>query len=262
VNDQFSFHELKDFLEFKYIQYNTPEFILSDPLQVPHTFTRKEDIELSSFLTSSIAWGKRAQIIKSAQKWMMLMDNSPFDFTMNASGNELKRLSKFVHRTLNGNDAIFLILSLRRVYAEAGGLEEVFTNAYIQKQNIKDAIAHFRHEMLKPDPTNRASKHISDINKGATAKRLNLFLMWMVRSNNTGVHFGLWKNISPSALHIPLDVHVGNISRKLGLLERKQNDWKAVSELTEALRKFDPADPTKYDFSLFGIGINENFMHV
>lgn len=259
MKNLFQFDELKDFLEIKYQQYNTREFIDSDPIQIPHSFTRKEDIEIAALLTSLIAWGKRAQIIKSARKWMELMDNAPYDFVTGATDADLRVFNNFVHRTLNASDAIFLVKALQKIYTKTNGLESICNSAWEQNANMKYVLASLRKALLSEDENNRAAKHISDVNRGSAAKRLNLFLMWMIRKDHIGVHFGLWKNIPKSALYIPLDVHVGNISRKLGLLERKNDDWAAVEELTTNLRLFDPNDPARFDFSLFGIGVFEDF---
>lgn len=243
---------------FKYADlYNKPDFILNDPIQVPHLFSKKEDIEISGFLASSIAWGNRTSIINNAKKLMTLMDQSPFDFLKNATDKDILRFSGFVHRTFNGNDCIAFIYSLKRIYSENGGLEKVFTKGYCDSGSIEGAIIYFRKIFMSYIENSRTGKHIPDITKGSAAKRLNLFLRWMVRNDNKGVDFGLWKKIPPSALYIPLDVHAGNTARKLGLLKRKQNDWKSVSELTKILSTLDPEDPARFDFALFGLGVNE-----
>jgi len=253
------FKELKGFLEKKYRQYDQLDFIKTDPVSIPHRFTKKEDIEIAAFLSSTIAWGYRPNIIKSAEKLVMLLNNFPFDFVMNVKEKELKLLKTFVHRTFNGDDLIFFILSLKNIYKNHNGLQEVFFNGYKKNQLIKDSITHFRKIFFEYEHLQRTEKHISNPENNSACKRINLFLRWMIRNDKKGVDFGIWKNFSPSALFCPLDLHSGNVSRKLGLLTRKQNDWKAVEELTANLRKFDPADPVKYDLALFGLGVFEKF---
>jgi uncharacterized protein (TIGR02757 family) len=249
--------EIYEFLEFKYNQYNTFEFIKSDPVSIPHLFTKKEDIEIAGFLTATISWGTRKGILKNAAKLMQLMDQMPYDFVMNAERDDLKNLDKFVHRTFNGNDCIFFIQSLKNCYKDHGGLEKIFSLK--RKEGIKESISSFRKIFLETCHDPHIEKHIADPFSGSSAKRINMFLRWMVRSDNRGVDFGIWKKINPSELICPLDVHTGNVARRLGLLTRKSNDWKAAEELTSNLRKFDPADPVKYDFALFGLGIYESF---
>jgi uncharacterized protein (TIGR02757 family) len=250
---------LKEFLEEKYDQYNRPSFIESDPVQVPHLYQNPDDIEISAFLTATIAWGQRKSIITNAHRLMQLMGNSPFDFIMNADERQLDGLQKFVHRTFQGADCIFFIRSLRNIYINHGGLKTLIESDYKQTSDIAEGLARFRNVFFEIDGPARTKKHISDVSKGASAKRLNMFLRWMVRNDKRGVDFGLWNAVPSSALYIPLDLHTGNIARKLGLLSRKQNDWKAVKELTSHLREFDPNDPVKYDFALFGLGVFEKF---
>lgn len=250
--------ELKQFLDEKVVQYNNPRFIESDPIQIPHQFTLKEDIEISGFLSATIAWGNRKSIINNSKKMMVLMDNSPYDFVMNHIGPDLIKLQPFVHRTFNGHDFIQFIKSLQYIYKVHGGLESVFTK-HASEHSIQPAISRFKEVFFEIEHLERTRKHVSDPLKGSSAKRINMFLRWMVRKDIAGVDFGLWKNISPSLLSCPLDVHTGNIARKLGLLKRTQNDAKAVSELDQNLRKMDIEDPVKYDFALFGLGVFEKF---
>lgn len=251
-------NELKDFLEHKYQQFNTPEFIANDPISIPHMFNKQEDIEVSAFLSATIAWGQRPVIVKNAKELMKRMDFQPYEFCLNASRNELEQLQNFKHRTFNEEDCRHFILSLKNIYQQYGTMENLFTKL-ASKQDIKDAIVGFRNIFLSISHPKRMEKHIANPAKGSSAKRINMFLKWMVRKDHSGVDFGLWKNISPSWLYCPLDVHSGNVARSLGLLTRKQNDWKAVEELTDNLRKLDAADPVKYDYALFGLGIFENF---
>lgn len=250
--------ELKDFLDTKVNQYNHPRFIESDPIQIPHQFSKKEDIEIAGFLTATIAWGNRKSIINNAYRLMNLLDHAPYDFVLNHKANDLERLKPFVHRTFNGLDCIQFIKSLEHIYSNHKGLETVFSR-YTKRDSVQVAIHHFKQHFFEIEHLERTKKHVSDPLKNSAAKRINMFLRWMVRKDNNGVDFGIWNSISPSQLSCPLDVHSGNVARQLGLLKRKQNDGKALTELDTALRKLDPADPVKYDFALFGLGIFEGF---
>lgn len=250
--------ELKDFLDEKVEQYNNPKFLEDDPLQIPDRFSKKEDIEISGFLTATIAWGNRKSIINNASRLMELLDNAPYDFVLNHTETDLEKLIPFVHRTFNGNDLCYFIQSLQNIYTNHNGLESVFVK-HQQKDSLQSAISKFKEVFFELPHLTRTMKHVSDPNKGSAAKRINMFLRWMVRDSNTGVDFGIWKQLSPSQLSCPLDVHSGNVARKLKLLKRKQNDAKALSELDENLRKMDPKDPVKYDFALFGLGVFEKF---
>jgi uncharacterized protein (TIGR02757 family) len=250
--------ELKDFLNAKVFAYNNPKFIESDPIQVPHHFSKKEDIEIAGFLTATIAWGNRKSIINNANRLMLLLDNSPYDFVINHQKTDLEKLLPFVHRTFNGTDCIQFITSLRHIYKTHKGLEVVFTK-YAEKESLQYAISKFKSVFFEIEHLQRTQKHISDPLKNSAAKRINMFLRWMVRNDNAGVDFGIWKGLSPSQLSCPLDIHSGNVARKLGLLKRKQNDAKALHELDTSLRKLDKNDPAKYDFALFGLGVFEGF---
>ncbi|WP_303319001.1 TIGR02757 family protein [Flavivirga abyssicola] len=250
--------DLKDFLDAKVIQYNNPKFIESDPIQIPHQYSKKEDIEISGFLTATIAWGNRKSIINNAKRLMELLDNSPYDFVLNHSETDLDKLMPFVHRTFNGNDCIQFIKSLKHIYKNHDGLESVFSK-HVKTEPLQTSISKFKSTFFEIEHLQRTQKHISDPLKNSAAKRINMFLRWMVRNDNTGVDFGIWKTLSPSQLSCPLDVHSGNVARKLGLLHRKQNDAKALFELDTALRKLDANDPVKYDFALFGLGVFEGF---
>ena len=250
--------ELKEFLDAKVEQYNRPDFLSTDPLGIPHRFTKKEDIEISGFLTATIAWGNRKSIINNSERMMELLDNSPFDFVMNHQEKDLENLQGFVHRTFNGEDLRYFIRSLNNIYKQHGGLE----NAFALKgdtTSLQMSISQFKTIFFELDHQPRTTKHVSDPQKGSAAKRINMFLRWMVRNNNSGVDFGIWDKISPSQLSCPLDVHSGNVARKLGLIQRKQNDGKALAELDVNLRKLDSQDPVKYDFALFGLGVFEKF---
>ena len=251
---------LKEFLDLKYEQYNTPEFIISDPVSIPHKFSKKEDIEISAFLTATIAWGQRTTIINNAMRLAEWMDFNPYNFLMNASANEINVFKKFTHRTFNGNDCIFFIRALQNIYKKYASVEMVFYKGYSSDKTVKSGIVGLRRVFFELPHETRNEKHFPSPEKNSSCKRINLFLRWMIRNDNKGVDFGIWKNIPSSALMCPLDVHSGNISRKIGLLTRKQNDWKAVEELTDKLRMLDASDPVKYDFALFGTGVFENIL--
>ena len=250
--------EHKEFLEDKVLEYNNPKFIESDPIQIPHQFNLKEDIEIAGFLTATIAWGNRKMIIKNAEKMMDLLGNSPFDFVMNHKPHHLDNFEGFVHRTFNSLDASYFVEALQHIYKNHGGLEAIFSN-YSTTTSTQPAIHKLKQLFFEIPHANRTKKHISDPLKGSAAKRINMFLRWMVRNDAAGVDFGIWSTISPAILSCPLDVHSGNVARKLGLLARKQNDAKALAELDTSLRKMDKTDPVKYDFALFGLGIFEKF---
>lgn len=249
--------DLRDFLEEKYLQYNTPAFIENDPISVPHRFTDLKDKEIAGFLTASISWGRRDLILRSAGRLMEIMENSPYDFISNASGKELERALCFVHRTFNGHDCMFFMLALRNIYSAFNSMEDVIAEGMESGRSLGEGITFLREKFFELPHNCRTEKHFADIRRGAAGKRLFMFLRWMVRSDGRGVDFGVWKRIKPSQLYIPLDFHSGNIARKLGLLTRKQNDFMAVEELTAILREFDPEDPVKYDFALFGLGVNQ-----
>ncbi len=253
-----STNEIKRLLDTKAKQYNCADFIDTDPIQIPHRFARKEDIEIAGILTATIAWGQRKSIINNADRLMRLMDNAPYDFVCNAEDSDLVSLAQFVHRTFNGNDCRFFIESLKNIYRNHNGLEGVFTKGFREGESVFAALHYFRKVFLSVPHEQRVRKHISDVAANSSAKRLNMFLRWMVRQDDTGVDFGLWNDISMSALMLPLDVHTGDVARAYGLLTRKQNDWKAVEEITAILRQFDPHDPIRYDFALFGIGAFDN----
>jgi uncharacterized protein (TIGR02757 family) len=250
---------LKAFLEEKYDQYNRPEFIADDPISIPHLFSNKEDIEIAGLLTATIAWGNRRSIINSAKELLRKTDFAPFDFVKSGSDADLEIFSDFVYRTFNGSDCIYFLKALQYIYRYHGGLEKVFQTGYEKDHTIKSAINHFRAIFFSIEHPMHVRKHVADPDKNASAKRLNMYLRWMVRKDTRGVDFGLWDQIPASALMCPLDVHTGNVSRKLGLLNRHANDWKSVEELTKVLAGFDSKDPVKFDFALFGLGIYEKF---
>jgi uncharacterized protein (TIGR02757 family) len=250
--------ELKEFLDEKVDKYNRIDFIESDPISIPHRFTSKEDIEISGFLAATIAWGNRTMILRNANRMMDYLDDSPFDFILNHSEDDLERITKVIHRTFNAADFIYFIKALNHIYTVQNGLEGIF-NQYRTDDSLQPAIHQFRNLFFELPHDSRTMKHISDPFKGSAAKKLNMYLRWMIRKDRKGVDFGIWNDISPSILSCPLDVHSGNVARKLGLLTRKQNDAKAVSELDANLRELDNEDPVKYDFALFGLGVFEGF---
>jgi len=250
--------QLKEFLEEKVLLYNQPKFIESDPIQIPHQFSKKEDIEISGFLIATIAWGNRKSIINNGERLLAIMGNSPHDFVQNFSEKDIHKLNGFVHRTFNENDLCYFFYALQNIYSQHGGLEQVFSqNA--EKDSLQRSIHEFKKVFFELPHLHRTQKHVSDPIKNSAAKRINMFLRWMVRNDSSGVDFGIWNSLVPAQLSCPLDVHSGGVARKLGLLKRKQNDAKALLELDKALRKLDPNDPIKYDFALFGLGAFERF---
>ncbi len=248
-----SFDDLKEFLDFKADEYNNPKFIESDPIQLAHRFQRKEDIEIVGFLMATIAWGNRKSIITSGERILTIMEHDPYNFIRDYKPFE----SAFVHRTFNAEDLHNFFASLKRLY-EKDGLEKAFASQE-EYPGVLGRIACFREAFTAGSFPDRTQKHISNPLKNSSSKRLNMYLRWMVRNDKKGVDFGIWNSISPSELHLPLDVHTGNVGRKLGLLHRTQNDWKAVAEIQEYLVKMDANDPCKYDFALFGLGAFEGF---
>lgn len=249
--------EVAALLDEAYQRLAVPAFTADDPIQVPRSFANRADAEVIGFLTATIAWGQRKTIIANAWKLARLMGGTPHAFVMEASAKELGHLASFVHRTFNGTDLHHFVLGLRHLYSAHGGLEEAFLPAAAVRELPPMAvmISTFRQRFFEPPHAARTEKHVADPIRGSNAKRINMFLRWMVRPADRGVDLGLWKQIPPSALHVPLDVHTGRVARELGLLHRKQDDWKAVVEITEALRRFDPVDPVKYDIALFGLGV-------
>ncbi|MCS6935323.1 MAG: TIGR02757 family protein [Chitinophagales bacterium] len=249
--------KLYELLERKYRAYNRPEFIEHDPISIPHLFTKKQDIEIIGFWTAMLAWGNRKTIIESGKRLAALMDNAPHDFVLNHRASELKRFLSFKHRTFNATDALYFIAFFKHHYTNYNSLEDAFIrqgSVYSPAEAIAGFHEYFFSLECAPD---RTRKHIATPLRRSTCKRINMFLRWMVRKDKQGVDFGLWSKIKPAQLLMPLDVHVERTARRLGLLKRRQTDWQAVLELTENLRKFDPADPVKYDYALFGISVLE-----
>lgn len=249
--------ELKEFLDDKVNEFNTVNFIEPDPISVPHRYSIKEDIEIASFLASSIAWGNRKMITKNGHRMMDLLGDSPYDFVMSHQEHQLERLENFVHRTFNSEDLKYFIKALKHVYSIHGGLESIFIK-YQTENSLQPAIHELNKIFFEIEHPQRTRKHVADPMKGSVAKRINMNLRWLCRKDNKGVDFGIW-DISSAKLSCPLDVHSGNVARKLGLINRKNNDIKALEELDKSLRELDPNDPVKYDFALFGLGIFEGF---
>lgn len=250
--------ELKEFLDQKVLEYNQPQFIETDPIQIPHRFQTKEDIEISGFFAAMFAWGNRKIIINKTDELMKRMGNSPFDFVMNYDKNQIEKIEGFKHRTFNAIDLDFYLRSLQNIYKNHQGLENVFKFSTYDKDSFA-AIENFRKYFLETEHLARSEKHISSPANNSAAKKLNMMLRWFVRKDKQGVDLGIWKNAKPSQLVCPLDVHSGNVARKIGLLSRKQNDWKAAIELHQNLLLLNPEDPTSYDFALFGLGVFEGF---
>lgn len=248
--------ELKAFLDLKANQYEDFSFIETDPIQIPHQYSKKEDIEISGFFAAQIAWGNRTMIIRNANRIMEKMDHSPYDFVQNHTEEDLAAFDDFVHRTFNSEDIKYYFKALREIYSNHGGLENVLG----AHQDLNEGIHHFKQLFFSFDAPKRSTKHIGDPFKGSAAKRIHMYLRWMVRSNQRGVDFGIWQNtIKPSQLFCPLDVHSGKVARKLGLLSRKQDDFKALKQLQENLIALDSEDPVKYDYALFGLSAFEKF---
>lgn len=245
--------EVYELLEEYYNYFNRRAFIENDPIQIPHQYENPEDIEIAGFLSASIAWGQRPVIIRNANTLLESMPDGPHEFLMTADDFQVESFEFFRHRTFNGTDCIFFLKSLQNIYRTHGGLRGVFREGFQLYGNIPDTIRHFRNIFFSIPFPGRTLKHIPDLDKGAAGKRINMYLRWMVRHDDRGVDFGLWEDIPPSALYIPLDLHSGKVARELELLKRKQNDWRAVNQLTLKLREFDRKDPAKYDFALFGL---------
>lgn len=257
--------DLKKFLDKKVIQFNNPDFIKDDPVCIPHLFSKKQDVEIAGFFAAMFAWGIRKTIINKSKLLFQLMDNAPYDFCVNHTDEDLKKLEKFCHRTFNDTDLLYFVSFFRFHYSKRQSLESAFFNnktikPFNNSNTVEKSLNYFYDYFFSLEHVpERTRKHIASPQKNSSCKRLNMYLRWMVRNDNKGVDFGLWKNITPAQLICPVDVHVARVSRKFGLLQRKQVDWLAAVELTEELKKFDPLDPVKYDFALFGLGILEKY---
>lgn len=253
--------ELKSFLDEKVLRYNRPDFIPNDPVSIPHLFSKKQDIEISGFWAAVLAWGQRKTIIRKCKELFELMDGAPHDFMLNHQDDDLKPFLAFKHRTFNATDTLYFIEFLSWYYRRHDSLEEAFSSHLkAGDEHVGPALAGF-HDLFfsLPDAPERSRKHVATPRRKAACKRLAMFLRWMVRDDQQGVDFGLWKDIKPSQLVCPCDVHVDRVARRLGLISRKQTDWLTALELTENLKRMDPHDPVKYDFALFGLGVEEKF---
>ena|SRR5690606_24365695 len=254
---------LKSFLDHKVIEFNKPSFIKEDPVCIPHLFSKKQDIEIAGFFAAVFAWGIRKTIINKCKVLLQLMDHAPYDFCLNHTDNDLKKLEGFCHRTFNDTDLLYFISFFKLHYSNHDSLEQAFFNKQtlsLPGNTVENGLNYFSSYFFSLDDVpHRTRKHIASPNKNSACKRLNMYLRWMVRSDNNGVDFGIWKNIKPSQLICPLDVHVARVARHFNLLQRKQTDWLAAIELTQNLKKFDQKDPVKYDFALFGLGVLEKF---
>lgn len=256
------FSKLKIFLDRKADEFNRPEFIRLDPVSIPHLFTQKQDIEIAAFFAAIFAWGNRKTIIKKSKELLRMMDMAPYDFCLNHTDQDLQKLQTFYHRTFNATDLLYFIAFLKHHYSQHDSLEDAFFEMPQQKDEgvVESGLNHFYKTFFSLEfVPSRTRKHIAAPMKSSACKRLNMFLRWMVRKDDRGVDFGLWEKIRPSDLVCPLDVHVSRVARNFQLLTRKQTDWKAALELTERLKGFDPEDPVRYDFALFGLGILEKF---
>lgn len=248
--------EMYDLLEQLHDRYNNESFIEADPISVPHSFTNPIDREIAGFLAATIAWGNRRAIVKSSHRMMRYMDNAPEDFVRNATDGDMEYLRSYVHRTFNGVDFQDFVRGLRHILTEWGSVGNYFETRYEEHGNLRPVFSDFRRDFFNVEHDTHCEKHISSIDKGAACKRLCMYLRWFVRADDRGVDFGQWRRIPMSALYMPLDIHTGRMGRNLGLLSRKQSDWKAVEELTASLRTLSAEDPVRYDYSLFGLGIS------
>ena len=251
------FSEIKELLELKSAQFNSHDFSATDPIQIPHQFSKKEDIEIIGLLVALIAWGNRKMIIANGNKLVDIMGGEPHQFVLDYDPSYLHEV-KFVHRTFNIVDLDFMLRALKEIYQQHESLEATFSS-HPDHPGIKGRIVNFREALLSTPHESRSEKHLSNPLKKSAAKRINMYLRWMCRTDEKGVDFGIWKSIPTSELFLPLDVHTGNVARKLKLIQRTQNDWVTLELLMEQLRKMDPKDPVKYDFALFGLGAFEGF---
>ncbi len=252
--------DLKEFLDSKVAQYNRLEFIENDPVCIPHSYSKQEDIEITAFWTAILAWGQRKTIISKCRELFQLMDNSPHDFILNHQDRDLKTLLKFKHRTFNSTDTLYFVHFLKNFYLEKQSLEDAFVGGLLGENAMESALTEF-HDLFfsLEDYPARTRKHIATPARNSACKRINMFLRWMVREDKGGVDFGLWKRIKMSQLICPCDVHVDRVARRLGLITRKKTDWHTAVQLTENLRMLDIEDPVKYDFALFGLGLEDKF---
>jgi len=251
-------NQLLELLEFHYRKYNVLSFIEDDPIVIPHRFSKRQDIEISGFFAATLAWGLRKTIIAKSNELLSLMDNSPHDFMINHEESDLKAMQNFKHRTFNYTDLLYFIHFLKTHYSVHDTLEVLFSTGIQKRENVKNGINNFYNRFVSGAHfPQRTRKHVASPSKKSACKRLNMYLRWMVRNDKSGVDFGLWKEIKSHQLICPCDVHVEKVARKLGLVTRNQVDWTMAEELTQNLKKLDPVDPVKYDYALFGMGLNK-----
>ncbi len=251
--------ELKKWLDEAADRYNRPNFIGEDPISIPHAFTRLQDQEIIGFWTAILSWGQRKTIISKATELVTYMDGAPYDFVRGHRESDLKRMLAFRHRTFNDIDLLYFMAFFKQHYAQFDSLEQAFSRGWsAEDETVEQALDGFHRYFFSLDfAPDRTRKHVSAPFRKSTCKRLNMFLRWMVRRDDRGVDFGLWRTIRPDQLVMPLDVHVERVGRRAGLITRKQRDWQTALELTRRLRQFDPVDPVRYDFALFGLGVLE-----
>lgn len=250
--------QLKDFLDAKAYQFNQPGFVENDPVSIPHAFKKKQDIEIAGLFAAVLAWGQRKTIIRKCGELMAMMDNDPHNFILNHKPKDLKVFQDFKHRTFNSTDTLYFIEALKFIYTHQKSLEESFY--VVGEDTIEKGLVQFHDQFFSlEDHPHRTKKHLPTPTRKSTCKRICMYLRWMVRNDKNGVDFGIWKKIKPSQLICPCDLHVDRVARKLMLIRRKQTDWQTALELTENLRRLDPTDPVRYDFALFGLGIEEGW---
>ena len=255
------FEDFRAFLDSKVDQYNRPDFIENDPVVIPHAYSQLQDIEIAGFWAAILAWGQRVTIINKCKELFAMMDHAPYDFILNHSEDDLKPLLKFKHRTFNDIDTLYFIERLKHFYLAHPSLEEAFIKGLKEgDEDMENSLIQFHESFFDlPDAPHRTKKHIATPLRKSACKRLNMFLRWMVRQDDHGVDFGIWKRIRPGQLVCPCDLHVERVARRFELITRRQMNWQTALELTKSLKKYDPEDPVKYDFALFGLGIEEKF---
>ena len=252
--------ELQAFLDKKVAEYNRPAFIADDPISIPHAFTRRQDIEIAGFFAAIFAWGNRRTIIQKSRQLMELMDLAPYQFVTQHAESDLRRLLGFKHRTFNDTDLLYFVAFLRHHYGRRESLEEAFLLRRADEWSAEDALSDFYHYFFSLDDVPpRTRKHIATPARRSGCKRINMFLRWMVRRDDNGVDFGIWRKIPVSRLVCPVDLHVARVANRFGLLDKAGSDWSSAQQLTKQLLNFDRNDPVKYDFALFGLGVMEKF---
>lgn len=250
--------ELREFLLEKADQYAKRSFVAEDPILIPHKFSDPKDIEISGLIAATLAWGQRKTIIAKSEDLIDRMDHAPWEFVQGASKSDLNSFEGFIHRTFKAEDIQGLVLALQKLYTEYDNIGAFFAQYLDANHHLGASFTAFKHYLLNNGLPPRAAKHFGDPTKGSACKRMVMYSRWMARSNKEGIDFGIW-DIDPALLSLPLDVHSGRVARSLGLLKRKQSDWKAVMELDTAVRKISPEDPARLDYALFGLGVYEGW---